>query len=99
PEGAASGAPAAKSPAPVPAPLAKAPLAAKATVAPAPPPASAPPHGSSRRWLGAVVAGVGVVALGVGTWAGLDARARRDDARRLGCNDDFSLCPVGPPLD
>ena len=35
----------------------------------------------------------GVIGLGIGSWAGLDARASRNDARALGCNDDLSRCP------
>ena len=45
------------------------------------------------RWIAVGLAGAGLVGLGIGTWAGLDARASRDDARALGCNDDLSMCP------
>ncbi len=46
------------------------------------------------RWVAVGLAGAGLVGLGIGTWAGLDARASRDDARALGCNDDLSMCPA-----
>ncbi len=48
---------------------------------------------STPRWGAVGLAGLGVVSLGIGAWAGLDARASRDDARALGCNDDLSMCP------
>ncbi len=48
---------------------------------------------STPRWVAVGLAGAGLVGLGIGTWAGLDARASRDDARALGCNDDLSMCP------
>jgi tetratricopeptide (TPR) repeat protein len=51
------------------------------------------------RTIGLVTAGVGVVALGVGTWAGIDAGSKRDDAVAAGCNDDLSGCPDADALD
>ncbi len=61
---------------------------------PAPP---SPP--TKKKWGGLVTAAVGVVVTGVGIWAGLDAKAKRDDAHALGCNADLSACPSGTALD
>jgi hypothetical protein len=70
------------------------------TVANAPPPSAAAPSSSpyspmsaQRRFaLGTFVAGVSTVA--IGTWAGLDARSKRDSAQAMGCSPDLSLCPA-----
>jgi hypothetical protein len=73
-------------------------------LAPAPPgadgdaagPVDAPrARSGTLRWVGLGTGAAGLVALGVGTWAGLDARSKRNDARAAGCNDDLSRCPPG----
>jgi hypothetical protein len=56
-----------------------------------PPPPNSVLH--TRRWIGIGVAGAGVLSLGISVWAGLDARSKRDEARKLSCNDDLSMCP------
>ncbi|MBK7197456.1 MAG: hypothetical protein IPH80_33825 [Myxococcales bacterium] len=61
--------------------------------APAPTTVVSRPLLTTPRWVAVGLAGAGLVGLGIGTWAGLDARASRDDARALGCNDDLSMCP------
>ncbi|MCA9677583.1 MAG: tetratricopeptide repeat protein [Myxococcales bacterium] len=48
---------------------------------------------TSSRWIAVGLAGAGLVSLGGGTWAGLEARSSRDAARELGCNTDLSMCP------
>jgi hypothetical protein len=62
-------------------------------------PTPAAPAASKRKWIGLATAGVGVIALGVGAWAGFDAKSKRDDARAAGCNDDLSECMPGVALD
>jgi hypothetical protein len=37
--------------------------------------------------------GAGIVALGIGAWAGLDALSKRDAARAAGCSHDLDSCP------
>jgi hypothetical protein len=44
---------------------------------------------------GITVGAVGLVALGVGVWAGFDAKSKRDDARTAGCSDNLEMCPPG----
>lgn len=73
--------------------LVAAPAAPDAPDAPVPTTVVSRPLLTTPRWVAVGLAGAGVVGLGIGTWAGLDARASRDDARALGCNDDLSMCP------
>ena len=49
---------------------------------------------SGRRRISLVTGALGLAGMAVGTWAALDARHQRDDARELGCNDNLSLCPA-----
>ncbi len=92
PEGAAAPAVGA---APVPA-LASAPASpppdAQNAEAPAPPPDETPSQATWKRPAGLVVAGVGVVALGVGTYFGLSAISKSNDAKK---NCSPSSCTDG----
>ncbi len=54
-----------------------------------PAPVAASEGGSGMKIAGYVLAGAGVVGLGVGTWAGLTAKSKNDDAK--------ALCPVDGP--
>jgi hypothetical protein len=46
-----------------------------------------------RKWIGISVLGLGVVALGVAGFEGVDAMTKHDDAVKLGCSDNLSTCP------
>lgn len=74
--------------------------------APAAPPPVAPPQaapsadegskgGSSLPIIGLVTGGVGVVALGVGTYFGLRAKSLNDDSKEQGCNAQNECTPTG----
>ena len=50
------------------------------------------PFLNSRRYAAIAIGAVGLVGIGIGSWAGLDAASQRDDARKRGCNDTLSMC-------
>jgi hypothetical protein len=52
-----------------------------------------------RKWIGIGTLGLGVVALGVAGFEGLDAMGKHDDAVKAGCSDDLSDCDDSDSLD
>lgn len=72
---------------------------ARTVVAPPPPPAEDAAVGSGQRTVGLVIAGVGVVGLGVGAVFGLQAMGSKGDAKDRGCASDLVTCPTQEGLD